>query len=88
MTQEYETAERGFLDRVRQGASSADLAASAREVHAAADAWESGAYREFFASRDRLGGHTREVFELEIDAERAELLAGLWADLAAAYGEA
>ena len=33
-------------------------------------------------------GRTPEVFELEIDAERAELLAGLWADLAAAYGEA
>lgn len=87
MTTEYEAAEREFLDRARRRASSADLAEAASAVHAAAKTWESEAYREYFASRERLGDGAPEVIELEIDAERAELLAGLWFDLAAAFGE-
>ena len=84
---DYEEAETRFLAAVRDGNDRAVLQALAAEVAVAAKSWESSAYPAFFAERERSGGASREAIELEIDAERAELLRSLWNDVAAAFAD-
>jgi hypothetical protein len=83
----YEAVEAIFLARLRQDGSREELAAAARAVHEAADAWQSKAWRWYFNRRDALGETHHDVIEVEIDAERSEMLSELWLDLASAYGD-
>jgi len=86
--EDYEAAEGSYLDALRVGASPSELATAARAVSSAAAAWESAAYRRFFDARASEGDIAREVIEMEIEAEKAELLHELWADIAAAHAAA
>ena len=83
----YEEADGAFVGAIRRGAPPPELAHLAKVVNEAAAAWETTAYKEFFALRSALGETARRVIEAEIDAERAELLRVLWADIADAYRE-
>ncbi len=84
----YEDAERDYLASLRAAAANPKLAQAAERVRAAAEAWCAAAYGEFFAERATQGGTVRPVIELEIDAERAEMLKELWRDIGAAHSEA
>lgn len=84
----YEEADGAFVSAIRRRAPPPAPADLARAVNEAAVAWETAAYAEFFALRSTLGETARRVIEAEIDAERAELLRGLWADIADAYRDA
>ena len=81
----YESAERSYLDAVRGGAGPHELASAARRVWDSAREWEASAYEQFFAQRGTDGEAARAVIEKEIEAEKAELLRELWADIAAAH---
>lgn len=83
---EYGRAERAYLDAVKNGAASEQLLLAARHVCETAREWESSAYEQFFARRSAEGAAARVVFEMEIEAEKAELLHELWNDIAAAHG--
>jgi len=83
----YDAAEAQFISAVRAGHDREVLRELAAEVAAAAVEWQSTAYAAFFAERERSTEASRPVIELEIEAERAELLSGLWADLSAALTE-
>lgn len=84
----YERAERTYLDAVASGATPAELAAAARRVSETAHEWESAAYAEFFSKKGIRGEADRTVIEKEIEAEKAEVLAELWHDIASAHGAA
>lgn len=83
--EEYEAAERAYLEALASGQSASSLAVAAKAASDAARAWEAEAYKDFFAARDTQGGDARGVIEKEIAAEKAELLREVWADLAAAH---
>jgi hypothetical protein len=83
---DYERAERAYLDAIASGATSADLAAAARQCNEIAHDWQSAAYAEFFSERGIRGEADRTVIEKEIEAEKAELLSDLWRDIASAHG--
>jgi hypothetical protein len=81
----YERAERSYLDAVKRGAASDELALIARRVADSAREWQSAAYKQFFTLRDTYGEAARVVISMEIDAEKAELLSELWQDIAVAH---
>ena len=83
--EQYEASERTYLEAVASGKSAPSLAVAAKAKSEAAGAWEAEAYRDFFTARDAQGGEARAVIEKEIEAEKAELLREVWADLAAAH---
>jgi hypothetical protein len=83
--EDYEDAERSFLDLVRAGADRGALAAAAAAPANAARSWQSVAYRHFFALRSAEGETDRDVIQAEIAAEQCEVLADLWEDLAGAF---
>jgi hypothetical protein len=81
----YEASERAYLLAVREGESNRQvLGTLAAAVHDAAKAWESAAYRRFFSAR-KAGVTGQELIEMEINAEKGEMLAELWADIADAH---
>jgi len=47
--------------------------------------WPAVAYLEFFTMRETHGGESRQVIEQEIQAEKAEMLHELCADIASAH---
>ena len=81
----HQAAEDAYLAALRQRTPNDELAPLAAAAASAADQWQLAAYPEFFERRDVLGGADRTVIELEIDAERAELLHGLWVDIGDAH---
>lgn len=81
----YEDAERSYLLALDDGTGRDELARRSRLVETAAGDWEKIAYATFFARRVQIGGTHRRVIELEIRAEKAELLRELWADVSAAH---
>jgi len=81
----YETAEANYLAAVRLHSPDVNLGELAHAVATAADSWQASAYREFFDARDRFSETDRAVIQLEIEAEVAEALHGLWTDLATAH---
>lgn len=80
----YDECDQVYLDALRAGKDDALLTAAQRAWEAAA-AWQAEAYRRFFAEREAKGGTDRLVVDLEIVAEKAEVLTELWADFAAAH---
>jgi hypothetical protein len=83
--QEYERAEANYLAALRLHDASTDLVRLAESVASAADSWQRAAYEEFFGVRDSLGSSDEGVSQIEIEAEIAEALFGLWTDIAAAH---
>ncbi|MHB8507063.1 MAG: hypothetical protein ACYDGR_00230 [Candidatus Dormibacteria bacterium] len=81
---QYSEAEAAYLAGLRAAESARELAALARAAHLAASAWSKAAYAEFFELRARLGEAESDVIELEIDAERSELVAEIWRDISRA----
>lgn len=79
----YDATELRYLLALRDG--SEDLAGLATAVREAAEAWQSLAYSAFFRIREDRGGSDRTVIEMEIQAEKAEMLKELWADVASAH---
>ena len=75
----YEAAEAAFLDLVRRQSDRAALRTASESVAEAAAAWNTLAYESLHAA----SGLDREA--LDLLTERTEVLAELWADLAAAY---
>ncbi|MFY0408746.1 hypothetical protein [Solicola sp. PLA-1-18] len=73
----YESAEAAYLDAIRGNGSREDLTALAQAVARRADAWNTQAHREFFA--------TGEPADLDALTERTEVLAELWSDIASAH---
>jgi hypothetical protein len=80
----YDRAEATYLDRLRQGQSSG-LAEVAALVAEAAEAWQATAYGRYFATKGQQGESSGAAVQDEITAEKAEVLAGLWSDIAAAH---
>lgn len=81
---QYERAEVAYLDAVRLGRSS-DLAASAIAVADAANVWQAAAYARYFQTKAQLGENSGDAIQDEITAEKAEVLAELWSDIADAH---
>jgi hypothetical protein len=81
----YEDRELAYLLAVKEGADVKKLAAAAASAMEAAREWTRIAYQAFFEERERRGGEVREVIEKEIEAEKAEMLADLWGDIAAVH---
>lgn len=81
LDEQYEQAEAQYLDAIRQDRSRRDAAALAQAVAHAAAAWNAAAYERLHKT---AGGDERH--QLDRLTERTEVLAELWADLAAAYG--
>jgi hypothetical protein len=77
----YEEAEAAYLASLRAQLTHDQLALKAAAVRSAANRWQAAAYRDFFQVRDQKGPTDRDVIELEIDAERTELLFDLWSDV-------
>lgn len=82
---QYEEAEAPYLSALADGRPSEELAALADAIRVAADEWQRVAYKAFFSLRDQFGDCDRTVIELEIDAERAEMLQDLWRDIRDAH---
>jgi hypothetical protein len=80
----YDSAEAAYLDRVREGRAS-ELSASATAVAEAAKAWQNAAYARYFETKAELGESSGAAVQDEISAEKAELLAELWSDIADAH---
>jgi hypothetical protein len=83
----YEQAEAAYLDRVRKGSVS-DLGEAATSVAEAAKAWQTAAYARYFETKAALGEASGGAVQDEITAEKAELLAELWSDIADAHRDA
>lgn len=82
----YDAAEHAYLLAVRDGEPDRQfLGTLATAVRDAAKAWESAAYKEFFSARDSGTVTGQRLVEMEILAEKGEVLAELWADIAAAH---
>lgn len=79
----YEEAEAAYLDALRADAPRADLASLAKGLAEAAAAVESMAWPQHFAAQK--SGVEDQIGETDIFAERAEVVAELWRDIAAAY---
>ena len=80
----YDSAEAAYLDRVREGRAS-ELTESAIAAAEAAKAWETAAYARYFETKAKLGETSGAAVHDEISAEKAELLAELWSDIADAH---
>lgn len=80
LSEEYEAAEAAFMNAVRADAGKTKLATSAREVADAASRFNAEAYKCLHA------GIEGAWMPLDHLSERTEVLAELWLDLAAAYG--
>lgn len=83
--QAYESAEQAYLAAIRVGAGPGELARAATELEAHAVAWSKSAYAWFFRRRDAGDEYARDT---EIEAEIAEVLGGLWREMAAAHSAA
>jgi hypothetical protein len=82
----YDPAERAYLLAVRDGVSDRQLlGALASTVRDAASAWESAAWKEFFSARDRGTVTGQDLIEMEILAEKGEVIAELWEDIVQAH---
>ena len=79
----YDASELRYLLALRAG--SDELAEIARATREAADVWQGLAYASFFRIREDRGGSDRTVIEMEIQAEKAEMLKELWTDIASAH---
>lgn len=84
LAQRYDERDEAYLRAVREGRL-AELRTLAQEAAEAARAWEAEAYRRYFAARKAEGPDHEDVIGLHIGAEKAEVLAELWTDLAAAH---
>jgi hypothetical protein len=82
----YDAAEQAYLLAVQSGESDRRLLVGlASAVRDAARALEKAAYKEFFSARDQRHVTGQELIELEIAAEKGEVLAELWEDLLQAH---
>lgn len=82
----YDAAEHAYLVAIRDGESDRQLLGTlASAVRDAARAWESAAYREFFSARDGGKVTGQPLVEMEIFAEKGEMIAELWEDMVAAH---
>lgn len=82
----YDAAEHAYLLAVQNGEDNPQLLGTlASAVRDAAKAWESAAYKEFFSARDGGKVTGQALVEMEILAEKGEVLAELWEDIVAAY---
>jgi hypothetical protein len=79
MSEQYERAERAFLDAVRSDEDRASLARTARGAATAASAFKAEGFRKLFA------GEEDAWMPLSDLTERTEVLSGLWIDIATAY---
>ena len=80
----YDSSEAAYLDRVRQSRYS-ELTEAANAVAEAAKAWQTAAYATYFETKSQQGESTGAAVQDEISAEKAELLAELWSDIADAH---
>jgi hypothetical protein len=78
----YEAAERRYRNALAARASHEALATAAEQVCEAADKLETVAWRDAIAAGE---DGADAAHNLELEAEKAELLHELWADMAAAY---
>ena len=81
LDEQYEQAEATYLDALRQDKPRREGAALAQAVAGAAAAWNAAAHERLHATAE--GDERKQLDRL---TERTEVLAELWADLAAAYG--
>ncbi len=81
LEEQHERAEAQYLDAIRQSRPREESAAFARSVADAAAAWNASAYERLHETPE-----VDERHQLDLLTERTEVLAELWADVAAAYG--
>lgn len=80
LDEQYEQAEAQYLDAIRQDKPRGDTAVLAKSVADAVAAWNAAAYQRLHETAE-----SDERYQLDLLTERTEVLADLWADLAAAY---
>jgi len=82
----YDAVEHAYLLAVRNGETDRQLLGTlASAVRDAARAWENAAYKEFFSARESGKVTGQGLVEMEILAEKGEVIAELWEDIAAAH---
>jgi len=81
----YESAEQAYFVAIRVGAGPDEMARRASELRELADRWSKANYARFFRRRDAGDEFARDT---EIEAEIAEVLEGLWREMAAAHAAA
>jgi hypothetical protein len=83
LSDRYEKAEAAYLSALRADAPRVELASLAKAVAEAAAAVESAAWPEHFAAQK--AGNDDLIRDTDNLAERAEVVAELWRDIAGAY---
>jgi hypothetical protein len=88
LASKYDAVEHAYLLAVQDGESDRQLLGMlASAVRDAARAWESAAYKEFFSARESGKVTGQGLIEMEILAEKGEVIAELWEDIAAAHAD-